>query len=210
MIKKTVRYFSVLPALLLALNAHAVSGFSRACSMGEINSAVLLPVLNLLSMVGMPSSRINQVNNSNETQRGNYWVHESMTADILFEAPRYYLFSESRVYKKPDGPVFGGDTAGFVFQKEYKSPWTSMTVHPDILDNDKLGHMVAILNIRRLGFFSRAGYQEILEYYAGTQPGSFVVYGQHYYYDPATRRTVSLPISKATDCNLREWGWSWF
>ncbi|SFE32078.1 hypothetical protein SAMN04489710_1299 [Paracidovorax konjaci] len=196
--------------MLLSFSANAVSGFSRACSMAEINGPVLYAALNFFSMLGMPKYLIEQVYQASDTQRGSYWVHESMTADVIFEAPRYYLFSESRIYKKPDGPVFGGSTAGFKYLKEYKSPWTSMTMHPDIVDNNKLGNIVSILNIRRLGFFSRAGNEQILEQYGDTQQGAFVVYGQHYYHDPATRRTVSLPISKATNCNLGEWGWSWF
>ncbi|RYF76867.1 MAG: hypothetical protein EOO22_00780 [Comamonadaceae bacterium] len=189
--------------------AHALAGLSRACSMAELSDAYLLrPALGLFSYLGMPPKYLNLVSAPRD-QLEKHWVMESIAAD--YGSLRYYLFAENRVYWHDINPRTGAEE-NIVFARNFKSPWAAQTLDPAMFPDSALS--IFKFN-RKILYSARAGHPDIIEQYIrplGYSNGfsyslpNPVVYGSHYFYDPASKQTGRLPNSLATNCNLRTWG----
>lgn len=200
-----------LKSLLLAVtlctctfNSFALAGFSRACGWDELPAAVEYPAVLAFDAMGAAGSRavLDQAYRASRQQKGQYWIHESITTD--YGSARYYLFAESRVYRLYDDP--GYQVTPHQVAAYGSSGWVANKVAPELLEDSRLA--IFFFN-RKLLTSARSGHPNIVEHWPPARAGvrdEFTVIGRHAYYDPKSRVIGYLPGSKAGDCNLTEWG----
>lgn len=181
-------------AVNVSSNALALSSFSRACNMAELDSyGVLQPALYLFNRIGMPDAYLS-IPQQSTVEKGKYWVNESFTLDVTNQ-PYLYLYTENRVYTAGGATVGGGATNTVKLYKEYKSGYQSSR-YSDLTLNDRLTYAITS---RHLIFFARAGESGIIDYIPSAN--HVVVHGVHYAIDPLTTDRINVPATKTINCN---------
>ena len=176
----------------------ALGKVSRACIFADIPPQLKRPALTFFGLLGMPSDLDDLADRSDAEQR-KYSIEESITTD--YGSLRYYLFAANAVY------VIMANATGQAYYEsvKYMSPWAAQSLDPAMFPDSRL----KIFNFNRKVLFSaRAGHPDIVTLHGPHIATGYKakVIGQHYYYDPVSRVSVSLGPSEAVDCNLTEFG----
>ncbi|CAJ0704172.1 hypothetical protein R11007_04260 [Ralstonia holmesii] len=188
-----------MPRLLLAAfvfycafassQANALSQFSRACRFGDIPRALQEPAAVFFVLLGAPA---NTVNLPWRIEKESHWILESITTD--YGAVRYYLFASSTLYRYRPGE------GKYVVGETRYSRWAAQRPSDAVLKDSRLQ---IFLHNRGTLYSARAGHPAIYDVIEGPTAR---VGGTHWLYDPFIQETRPLAKTKATDCNLAEWG----
>jgi hypothetical protein len=190
--------------LLPSTPVFALGKFSRACRWSDIPAVLRAPALDLFHIIGAaPAGKFNYLMTAPAIKQQSAFVLESLTVDWV--SVRYNLYAENKVF---EGWWSAENTyLGYVYMTSYQSDgWKAETIPTSVYNEPRLD---IFFNNRGFLYSARAGHPEILQQFPDPYPGrawKFMVVGQHAYYDFASGRTVSLGSSKASDCNLLEWG----
>ncbi|WP_265258011.1 hypothetical protein [Verminephrobacter aporrectodeae] len=192
----------IIVCICLSKMSFAVGGVSRACFISELRDLkIAKEALLFFKYLGMPD-RFYELRNKSKNEQARHAIFESITTD--YGSVRYYLFAESRVYKKFIHPTYR--TTEFRKYKNYISDgWRNRNVDPEVFKDSRLS---IFKHNRELITSVRAGnpdFVEAVDYRWDEMHDMFVV-GVHAYYDPETKLTNFLNGSSATDCNLSNWG----
>lgn len=206
-----IRFILAALAALFSLDSHALAGFSRACSLQELKDKYLLDAFILFAdkVSDKPKNYyLYKYSILSRNQLTGAFVPESITTD--YGNARYGLFAHSRVYQ------LNTSTKMFEVVREYvSSPLGIPRILKPIIRNDS-----ALMLIFGQGgiipYSARAGSPSlIVEFYntgivvgageLGEQP-TIKVLGNHQFYEFPASQWRHLPMSSASDCNLRDWG----
>lgn len=188
----------------------ALAGFSRSCSLSELQQTYkLLPALQFFDAIS--NQLVGYYYGRYGTLSGNslygLFVLESLTTD--YGSARYILYAEGKSYRlNPTNQVYE-------IIRHYKS---NPLAKPEALKPSIYQNSTYSLIFKQGGLLpwsARAGTPEIIEQIynpgfiiGGSSPSQPIirVVGNHQYYDFSAGQWFSLPRSKASNCNLTEWG----
>ncbi|WP_138927852.1 hypothetical protein [Verminephrobacter aporrectodeae] len=200
----TLRHLLVIiVCIFLSKTSFALGRLSRACFISELRDLKIeKEALLFFKYLGMPD-RFYELKNKSRGEQARHAIFESITTD--YGNAKYYLFAESRVYKRFTHPR-SGKTEYRKYKHYTSSFWDIKYLDPEILQDSRL----SIFNHnRKVATSVRAGnpdFVEAVDYRWDELQGNMIVIGVHAYYDPSTRLTSYLNRSEATDCNLSNWG----
>lgn len=192
-------------ALYLFVNyAFAVGGVSRACRFDTIPEGLKNISAAFFVALGAPNSVLDIPSLPLE-QQSNYYILESITTD--YGHVRYWLFATSGQYLT----VYHDWDPNQPYRPElfrtFQTEWTAEQVSAVTTLNPKFA---SFFTNRGFLYSARAGSSEIVENMGGFNnrpyPDRFHVVGRHYYFDPASKAMYEVARSKASDCNLKDWG----
>jgi hypothetical protein len=183
-------------------SASALGYFSRSCPISEIPPNLRASAIALFEVIGTaPAGKLIPIIGMVESEQDNYYVLESITTDWL-EA-RYYLYAENNVYQRECSTVSNCTTPLL----------EAFTITDQVMSTSKFD---IFFHNRKLLYSARAGEPEIVKYYLPFEKRSAdafrqspVVVGNHYYFDPQTKKQVFLGTSTAMNCNLGAFGFEY-
>lgn len=208
---KIIFGFTMLASMLFPMaNANAFVGkISRACRFDQLpppKSALAY----FFQKMGAPAEFANMADRS-IAEQSMYWINESLTTDYF--QVRYYLFATSDLYIWQ----YTGFAYRYVHYGTTKSNWSVEQVL-EAVRNDPLLSPSYVNRGPTPWYSARAGNPNILERwsYGGNYNTpvpintTFLVLGEHFYYDNASKSQVDLGESTATNCNITNAGFGIF
>ncbi len=187
--------------------AQAVTMFSRACPFGDIPVLLQSPFVLLSYAIGSaPVTKFAGLPFLSAEEKYKHFILESFTAD--YASVKYFLYAENKAYR------YYESTNRYVFETGFKTNgWTINTLPESVLTDPAIAPL--FVN-RGLGVFAnaRAGHPEIIQLWSPKKANAYrdfwVVIGKHYYFDATNNLSIYVGQSRATDCNLLEWGFGFY
>lgn len=215
MINKHLK-LSIFAFLLIFSTPHsfALGKVSRACKVAYIPNSILgKQVMRFFEKIGTaPIGSLEALLELPIEQRFEYVILESITVDVY---NRYYLFAEANITRKFYSPYDTYEHNDFNF-KRYASPGFELLSFPNELENYLATAGSTFVFNRKKLYSSRAGHSNIVEYlpspysqygnFFGRYDTKYEVVGRHFFYNPKEGIARDLKYSKASTCNLMEWG----